>query len=302
MTVSSIIGHERQLEYLNKAFQKGRISHAYLFYGPEGVGKFTVAKYFAGLFDNPEIIILDRGHTLVSEKEERKDIPIEDIRELKRRLSLAPEGARWRIIIINEAEKLSHPAADAFLKLLEEPGTQTVFILITASRESLPQTIISRSVPIRFSLVPDNVIANAVKQSLGIAASPEEILLFTSGRPGVMMKILEDEEYFNEERKLIKEIASLLKGGALPDAFLLSAKAAGDEEKRRKVIEYVMRITRKRMLDNKETGGASRDAVALKKISRIADILETTNVNPRLALDVMFLEVIGDSNMRISLE
>lgn len=293
-----ILGHERQIQYLEKAFKNGRLAHAYLFYGPEGVGKRMVAEYFVGLFDNPEVIILDREQTLVSEKDERKDISIGNIRELKRRLSFAPEGGRWRIAIVNDAEKLSPPAADAFLKLLEEPGQNAIFILIAESPESLPQTIVSRSVPLRFSPVPDSVIANAVRQFYAKRHSEcgeeslNEILCLTSGRPGVMVKMLDNKDYLDAERKLVKEIAIVLKGGALPEAFLISAKAAGDEEKRRKIIEYVMRIIRKNMLDDKEAESASRGAAALKKISRIADIMESTNVNPRLALDTIFMEAI----------
>lgn len=291
-----IIGHERQLDYLAKVFQNGRLAHAYLFYGPEGVGKFTVARHFAGFFDNPEIIILDREHTLISRKEERKDIPIEDIRELKRLLSFAPPGERWRVVIINDAEKLSPAAGDAFLKLLEEPGRNIVFILIAETPEALPQTIVSRSVPVRFSLVPDSVLGVYLGEIVKNPAEIKEILLFTSGRPGVMMKILEDREYFDEERKLVKEIAGVLKSGALPEAFLLSAKVAGDEEKRRKAVEYATRIIRKKMLESGAAEDVFRNALMLKKISRIADIMETTNVNPRLALDTLFLEILNSNS------
>lgn len=287
-----IIGHERQIAYLEKSFKNGRLSHVYLFYGPENVGKLTVAKHFVGFFYKPEVFILDRKHSLVFGEEERKDISIEDIRALKRILSFVPEDERWRIIIINEAEKLSHPAADAFLKLLEEPGRKTLFILITSFRELLHHTIVSRSVPIRFSLVKDSILEDFLKESVKDKDKRKEILLFTAGRPGVMMRILEDKEYLEEERKTVKEIATILKGKDLPEALCLSAKTMDNEERRKKLVEYVLRIMRKKMLDNKESVDVYRYIEVVKNLSAIADIIEITNVNPRLALDVMFLEVI----------
>ena len=142
-----LIGHDRQIQFLNSCRTRGTLPHAYLFHGPEHVGKLTIALMLAQSFFCPEvskddmrsvcgtcqscqaianyrhpsIFFLDTAHTLVSKKENRKEIPIEDIRELKRILSFAPQGNQWRLAIINEAEKMSTEAANAFLKLLEEP-------------------------------------------------------------------------------------------------------------------------------------------------------------------------------------
>jgi len=280
-----ILGHEWQLAYLNKVVTLGRLSHAYLFYGPKGVGKFTIAKTFAQKLGCAYPLVLDTQHTLVSSKEERKDIPIEDIRELRRISSLAPEGEKWRVAIINEAEKLSPPAADALLKLLEEPGELTLFILVTASPELLPSTIVSRTQSIRFSLLPEKVLAAHLASKKITPSLQKEILWIADGRPGVMFQLLEDRECLEKEKKLIKELSAIIKGREVSRAFDLSGEIAGNEELRSEAISYLLRILREK-LPNPLVG------MKLKRIQRLATILETTNVNPRLGLDIILLEAI----------
>lgn len=285
-----VLGHERQIEYLNKVIRRGRLAHAYLFYGPEHVGKFTVAKHFAGLLNAAEVIILSPEHTLVSKKEKRKDIPIDDIRELKRRLSFAPEGSKWRVVIINEAEKLSDSAADAFLKLLEEPGELTLIILVTSSCELLLPTIISRTQSIRFSMVAEEALLKFIKSQEEDKKKQELILAIAAGRPGIAMRLMEAKDRFTEEMKFLQNLNYILQKKEIPEAFHLAEKIAHEEELRDKTVEYVFRILRKNLLESAGTKDIAPLVLKLRKITRIADIMETTNVNPRLGMDTLFLE------------
>ncbi len=285
-----VLGQERQLSYLGKVLQNERISHVYLFYGPEGVGKFTVAKLLAEKLECGSPVVLDTEHTLLSKKEERKDIPVEDIRELKRIFSLAPEGKKWRVAVINQAERLSQAASDAFLKLLEEPASQTLFILVTSNPELLPQTVISRTQPIRFSLVPEKTLAQYLESENVTPQRQKEILWIADGRPGVMMQLLGDDKRLEEEKKLVKEIHSFISTGGLPQAFLLSEKISQDEKLRSKAIAYVLRFLRQKLLVTLDRD--QNISQVLKAILRSTAILETTNVNPRLALDTIFLNAL----------
>jgi DNA polymerase-3 subunit delta' len=301
-----ILGHERQLTYLQKVIERGRLAHAYLFYGPERVGKFTAAKWLVKklqcekggcgdcsdcrLIENnsyPYVTLLDIEHTLTSEKEERKEIPIDDIRELKRIFSLTPLQGRWRIAVINQAEKLNYHAANAFLKLLEEPGSRTLFILITADKESVLPTIASRSIPIRFSPLPDNAIREFLKTRLSETALLEDIVKFSAGRPGVAVGLAEDREAFLRERHLASEIGSMLKGGA-PQALRLSQRISENRVLRQKAVEYLIRALLRALRESEaEKRGIWTESI--KRVNYIADLLESANLNPRLALDVMFL-------------
>ena len=308
-----ILGHNRQIEYFNKVLLRGRMAHAYLFYGPEHIGKLTFAKLLAKtLFCeksskaignecgscnecraadtgmNQGFIFFDTEHTLVSKKDKRKDIPIEDIRELRRRLAFAPEGEKWRVVIMSDAEKLSPSAADAFLKILEEPGAQTLIILITSSRESILPTIISRTQPVRFSLVPEDALLAFIGKKEKDKKRRELISAISSGRPGIVTRLLEEEGYMEKELKFLQDIDFILDGGALPEALVFAEKAAQSADTRDKAVEYIMRILRKNLLDSADL----RLAVKLKRIADYADILNSTNVNPRLAMDTIFLEAI----------
>lgn len=293
-----ILGHERQIEYLEKVLKNGRISHAYLFHGPESVGKLSVAKSIAEKLPCPYPIILDLENTLVSKKDKRKDIPIEDIRELKRMFALAAPEGEWRIAIINEAEKLSPEAGDAFLKLLEEPGEKTLFLLVTSAPDLLGQTILSRAQPIRFSLVPDSVLSGYLAQRGVLSENQKEILHLAVGRPGAMIRMLEDKTYLDAQKKLLRSVHDILRNKDFPQAFSLAEKVASDDEERRKVIEYVVRMVRAGLLKAGAAGTAPRFR-ALRAIIRMAEVLDTTNVNPCLAMDTIFLEALAADPVKL---
>lgn len=280
-----ILGHDRQKEYFNNLFKKNKLAHAYLFYGPERVGKFSFARSIIEKLNCPYPIILDTEHTLVSEKENRKEIPIKDIQALKRQFSLAVPEGQWQVAVINEAEKLNEESADAFLKLLEEPGERTLFFLITASKDLLPATIVSRAQPVRFSLVSQNVLAEYLQTRTEAKETHEEILSLSFGRPGIMLRLLEDKDYLLAERKFFNSLRTIR---TAPEIFRFSAKAAGDEESRKKTADFILQNLREKML-------ASPHPALAQKIKRACEIIsaaETTNVNPRLALDALLLEAI----------
>ncbi len=312
-----ILGHERQIDYLNKVLARGRMSHAYLFYGPDGVGKFTLATLLAKAlrcekkpksladvcnecrdckwideYRHPSVIILSPTSTLVSKKDKRKDIPIEDIRELKRIFSLAPEGDAWRIAIIDDAEKLSRDAADAMLKILEEPGEQTLMILVSSAPDFLPSTIVSRAQPIRFSLLPNVTFVQFLKECVKSPSRAEEILALAAGRPGIVLRSLAEENYFAREWKLAEEVSGLFVRGDVPSVFRFVEKVAGEEHGRRSALYHLTSCLRAGLLAHTDEKNVGSHLEKLKRVNRIAYLLDTTNVNPRLALDAMFLELV----------
>lgn len=312
----NFVGHQRQIEYLDKALQKGNFSHCYLFYGPDGVGKFTLAKNLAKFFycgkkpkslhavcgqcreciaietnTHPQIAVIDIEHTLVSKKDKRKEIPIEDIRELKRRLALAPEKNKWRIVIINQADKMSAGAANSFLKLLEEPGEQILFILIAPGRDLLFETLVSRCQSLAFHPIPEKEMVKLL-ESKGIKNQQvlKKIIRYAAGRPGKALGLLETKTSFEKEEKFYQDLALILEKGEPADAFLFSEKASQDEELQNKTTEYTLRFLRAKLLQETNSSQTLEIIRKIKNASRIAAILETTNVNPRLALDLMLIE------------
>lgn len=283
-----LIGLEKHVQYFDRALKKNILAHAYLFHGPEHVGKFSFAKYIAGLLGGEEII-LDTEHTLVSKKETRKDIPVEDIRELKRICSFSVPADTHRIVIINEAEKMNGEAANAFLKLLEEPGQGNIFFLITSAPELLLPTIASRAVPRYFPIPPCHILEEFIQPRVNGTEAKETLVRLSFGKPGLVVKFLEDREFFEQEKKFANSLESAWLG-SLSDAFRFSEKAAADKETSKKTAEYLMHLLRRKLIEAVSSNEALLFAEKIKRVSEAALALETTNVNPRLALDAMFLE------------
>ncbi len=302
------LGHKRQKEYFRRVLEKGALAHAYLFYGPEAIGKFTFAREIAKTLiclekkelgeececkscsqveqnSHQFVTILDTTHTLVSKKEKRKEIPIEDIRELKRLFSLSAPGGQWRIAIINQAEKMNDEAANAFLKLLEEPGERTVFFLIASGKDILLPTVVSRAQGIGFSYVSLKDLSAYLTPRVRDTGKREEILMLSFGRPGEMIRLIKDEEYFEREKKFVKALETALTGG-VPQIFKFTEKTAADEDSRFKAGFLAMRFLRQTLIANPDPALVS----AIKRTHKVFMALESTNVNPRLALDVLLLE------------
>ena len=318
--VSSIIGHTRQVAQFNHLLAKQKMAHAYFFYGPEGVGKFTLAKKLAqvlrceqkpGSLDdtcgscrecrtielntNPRVEILDLEHTLVSKKEKRSDIPIEDVRELRRRLSRAAPSDEWRIAIINQADKMNGEAANGFLKLLEEPGENILFILITKNLEGVLPTILSRAQPLGFYPVADQEMRDALKNKKIAADVLDKIIFCAQGRPGQALKFIENGKLLAEEEKLAKEVDLIFRQKDLSRLFILSEKASQDIELTTRVAELTFRILQsylKKFASERKERETRALTETIKKADRVLSLLETTNVNRRFALDAMLLETI----------
>lgn len=284
----AVLGHKRQVAYLEKALKNGKLAHAYLLHGPERVGKLAVAKYFAETL-GAEIVLVDREHTLVSKKDERREIPIEDIRELKRMWTLAPSAHAWRVLIVNDAEHMSDQAANAFLKLLEEPGSRTVIFLIASSRDLLMPTIVSRAVTISFCLVPDAVLREYLKKEKIPAGEADTLLTLAGGKPGVLRELLAEKMVRAREEELLKDLHACLVKGRAPEAFRLSERIAGDRETVGRALAHLYGLLRRSLLSRVAGGDYSSYIGSIKHLDRVADMLETSNVQTRLGLDALFL-------------
>lgn len=149
--LSEIFGQEHVTSTLERALKKGTLSHAYLLTGPKGVGKTSIARILAyevnGLPYDEEATHLD-----IVEIDAASNRRIDEIRELKERVFIAPTSAKYRVYIIDEVHMLTKEAFNALLKTLEEPPEHAIFILATTEAHKVPETIISRTQ--RFTLKP----------------------------------------------------------------------------------------------------------------------------------------------------
>lgn len=143
-SLDEIVGQEHVTSILKNAISQDRIGHAYLFTGPRGVGKTSIARILAHEIN--QLPYTDEStHLDIIEIDAASNNGVDDIRDLREKVTLAPTSAKRKIYIIDEVHMLSKPAFNALLKTLEEPPEHVVFILATTDIDKLPDTIISRT-------------------------------------------------------------------------------------------------------------------------------------------------------------
>jgi DNA polymerase-3 subunit delta' len=235
MGLSSVIGHKQPIQFLLRSAHQDRLSHAYLFSGPKGIGKFTVACEFArylvcraptdqgdwcgecescrkanperefGCDLHPDILIFEpavRGSKQRvraesrGERLEKQQTPIESIREIARTAHFPPVYGTRRIFIVPQAETMSPPAANALLKTLEEPPPAAMIILVAPSEGQLLPTIVSRCHVVAFRPVSTDEMAAALADLTGIDQTQARALArLFEGRPGRAIQAIGDPEF-----------------------------------------------------------------------------------------------------------
>jgi DNA polymerase-3 subunit delta' len=195
-----------------------RVPHAYLFYGMEGVGKKTVASVFARALncageDRPCDVCascLKAEHNnhpnIIRIAAEGQFIKIDAVREIQARMAFRPEGGK-RVFIIQEAEKMNPPAANALLKTLEEPAADNVLILTTARMHALPITILSRCQNLRFPPLPKTTVARFLMEKNGLSADEAEAVAAASiGSIGYALE-MKKEDYLAVRDDILDRLA-----------------------------------------------------------------------------------------------
>ncbi len=166
---NSVYGQEEVVTVLKNAIISGKISHAYLFCGPRGTGKTTIAKIIARLVNCDNLVdgnpcgkcyncLNYLNSNDIVEIDAASNNGVDEIRELRDKINLVPSNAKYKVYIIDEVHMLTTQAFNALLKTLEEPPSHVIFILATTEPHKIPLTIASRCQKFRFSKIDDEKI------------------------------------------------------------------------------------------------------------------------------------------------
>jgi len=320
MTFARILGHDRQKDILRRAVQSNRLAQAYLFEGPEGVGKALMAQALArlvfcsegdGCGDCPACRKVDHHNhpDLHFLEADGKFIKIEQVRELQREMSLRPLEAPRKIALISGAEKMNQAAGNALLKTLEEPNGEALFILLTHQSERILPTIRSRCQRLQFGHLPLDRLKDALTAKLGLDET-EGHLLATLAEGSFKKALGRDRDFFIEQRRtLLKRVSALSPGSILP-LFELAKELADNKELLPDVLELLLAFYRDLLLFSharpeqelvnvdlmeKIRREAGRHTVTdlLRKLEAVMKCRQhlERNVNSQLAVEVMLMHL-----------
>jgi len=245
-----ILGQERVLGYLKAALSGGRLAHAYLFLGPEGVGKESVARALAAALNcadpredgdacgqcpsckrlaagtNPDFLVIRP-----TSRDRPPKVKIDQIRELRRLTAYPPVAGGWRVALIKPGDQMKDEAVNALLKTLEEPPAQHLLILTAGVEADLFPTVVSRCQKLAFTPLPYPLITEELTRR-GLSPTQATLLAALSGGSLGRALALEPEDLLRQRQQVLTDLEALSQGNvtAALDWAQGLAKATADTD------------------------------------------------------------------------
>lgn len=309
MSFQDIIGQQRPKNIILGQLRSGRIPHAYLFLGIEGIGRRKAAlelakalnchahsatKTFSDACDHciscqkiahgnhPDVQVIDFEYQAKLEgkdADKQRVIKIDTIRALQKDVNLKPTEGRWKVYIIDPAEKITLDAANCLLKTLEEPPSWTMIILLAKHKENLPATIVSRTQVLHFTPLAEDAVAAVLLKSADI--SPEKarsIAGMAEGSLATAQRLIDETEAVDGSPWKAVTAQPM----AATDLLALSQQHA------KTAVDVLDEMTAEAKLDFR--ADPNRFGEALSSIMAARRILER-NASGQTVLDVLFLKL-----------
>ena len=295
MALGEIIGHRRQLEILRLALASERLHHAYLFVGPEGIGKRTLAIALAKAVHCIESAadfcgscvncsrIADGNHPdvrLIEPPAGKKEISIQQVRDFERELNYRSFTGKRKIIIVDPATLMNMASQNALLKTLEEPPQDSLIVLIASSAGGLLPTVRSRCMRISFAPLARSEVSQYLRVKQGMTGDEVEFLAAMSmGSIGAALGL--DKEAFVDKRRVWVGIVGALKSGDYQSAVDAAEALAGNRDDALKFLAWAQSWYRDLLVYG--VAGDSGELVNLDMREQIAQQAAPAGIEQRTA-------------------
>ncbi|MBZ1356193.1 MAG: DNA polymerase III subunit [Candidatus Nealsonbacteria bacterium] len=303
-----IIGHKKQRDLFTKMIANNRIPHALLFSGYEKIGKRSIAINLAKslICENVNGPCMNCNACLLSEKgvhpdliivsSLKKEIIIDQIRELSRQLSFKPYSSSVKVAIIDDAHLMNQQAQNSLLKLLEEPGDSSVIILVSDHPEILLPTIRSRVQIVKFFPVDKNEIRSHLKSANCQEDLIEGIVSFSFGKPGVALDLLFDPGKIEVRRKKVNELINIISPESRFHLRFDYVKKISEDPELVGILNIWLSYFRALFLEKikgnkKVVYSVDRLRNILLEIEESIYLLSKTNVNNKMVLENLIMEL-----------
>ena len=252
----SVVGQNTIVKTLQNSIKNKSFSHAYMFFGPRGVGKTTASKIFARSINCLEpvdgnacgkckscIHSFEKECVDIIEIDAASNNGVDEIRELKNKISLVPAELKYKVYIIDEVHMLSIGAFNALLKTLEEPPEHAIFILATTDPQKVPETIISRCQCFSFKRISNDMIVDRLKtvcksESIDIDEEVlEEIAISSDGGMRDALGALDKLISYTQEKITLDDFAEV--NGMITKKMLIEVCDSIFSGNLSKVLEYI---------------------------------------------------------------
>ncbi len=310
--LKEIIGHAPVLDFFDKVIAAGNLSHAYCLVGPDKAGKRTVAEHLsAKIFGvEPEKLKLQPDLMFVRQEMDektaktKKNIDVDQIRDLCLFLSRRSFLDGYKIAIIDEAEKMNVNSSNVLLKTLEEPKGKTILFLIAKDEMTLPRTIKSRCQTIYFHPVAKNLIKDFIVSRGVEEKQADEMARLSAGLPGRVCDWLENARGYEDYKKEILKFVSLFnkpfhdKLNKVNDLFGDKTDHIAARENLQDIMDIWLNVLRAFLHSN---NGLAENKAKIKldnkKLIKISNLIQeakdflSANIHPRLLVERILLEM-----------
>jgi len=300
-----IIGHDRQLITLENEVALGRLPHAYLFHGPRDTGKFSVAMTLAKILLCPfnlchqctdcQLIKAGTHPDLITMRDDGTSIGIDEVRALIHKTNLTSQGDR-RIVLIEGLDRMPTEAQNSFLKTLEEPPGNTLFLMTSTHIKRILPTILSRVRQLSFSLVDDEVLRQKLSLRFKENGDLEDVLQIAQGRPGLAIRLLSEPPTLLAYKEVYNRVEQILKNNDLIGKFSYTESLDEDKGQMDLFFDMFCQVIRKSAYDFVARGESPvSPRYNLQGIVHLFEHLLKTrylidrNANKKLALENFFL-------------